>query len=496
MKFTENENRVGNAGLMALIVWAMMLYTFTASAQSDEWPELPLLEITTDGGIEPTATVVYPPEGCVGTSIISEHVPGRLVMTVNGKAVYDSGDYVKGESGVRIKIRGNSTGANLPQHPYKLKLSKKADLLDMDKKYKSKDWALLAVQTWNKAMKNADNNILHVSGLAVCRALEMPWSPQARFVNVVLNGKYIGLYCLTETVERADNRVVTDKTGFLIENDAYWWKEGEVWFKTDRQHQYMGYTFKYPDADDVTDEQKEAIKAYMNDVETAIFSGECADYIDYESFARWILAHDMLGSSDAAGCNMYMYKECIGTDEPSEEKLKMATLWDFDSCFLMEDTQWSRQHTHPVFYYPELFKNRAFVDKYKELYNKYKDSVYPYVESYLNDLNAQCGTAFEQSRELHRQVYDGQCPNTLHEQIDDVLAHLKARLDALDGMVEGLQGTETSIVGAFADDGAPRVVKRTDLSGRTFIGSSSDGMPAGVYVESYSDGSVKKVVRK
>lgn len=469
--------------------------TVSAQTDIDNWPDIPLLSITTDEGAEPTATVVDPPEGCNGKSIISEYVPGRLAVSLKGSELYDSGDYKKGESGIRIKIRGNSTGAYSLQKPYKLKLSKKADLLSFDDNYKSKDWALLSMRVWNPSMKNGECNILLVTGLAVCRALDFTWEPRTRFVNVVLNGKYRGLYNLTETVERADNRVKTGKTGFLIENDAYWWKEGEVWFKTTRQNTSMGYTFKYPDTDDITDEQKTNIASYMNTVENVIYSHKgVGDYVDCESFARWVLAHDILGSLDVAGSNMFLYKDSFDPNDPFASKLKMSTLWDFDTCFRMEDSQWSNQHTSYVFYYPELFQNGEFVTAYKNVYAKYKDVVYPYVEKTLNDIRTADGDAFEQSRQLHRTIYDDQCPNTLDEQIDDVLGHLKSRLDALGPMVEGLYNPEASVGGISKE--SVRMVSRTGLNGCDFTNVDKRNLPAGVYVERYSDGTVIKMIKR
>lgn len=77
-------------------------------------------------------------------------------------------------------------------------------------------------------MNNAECGILPLVGLSVCRALDFPWTPNTKFLNVLINGNYKGLYHLIETVERADNRIVTDKSGFVIENDAYWWKPNQV----------------------------------------------------------------------------------------------------------------------------------------------------------------------------------------------------------------------------------------------------------------------------
>ena len=280
-------NKITSCVCVILFFMLQVVYTVSAKNNTDDWPSIPLLTIATEGQTEPVATVVNPPEGCVGQGILSEYVSGQLVVTLKGDTLYNSGEYIKGISGLRIKIRGNSTGAFSSQRPYKLKLSKKADLLSFNDNYKSKDWALLPIRVWNTSMKNSECNILLVTGLAVCSALDFSWKPRTKFVNVVINGKYRGLYNLVETVERADNRVKTDKTGFLIENDAYWWKDGEVWFKTDHQYSTMGYTFKYPNPDDVTDEQESDIAAYMNTVESVILSHKDVDrYIDYESFAR------------------------------------------------------------------------------------------------------------------------------------------------------------------------------------------------------------------
>lgn len=95
--------------ILISIVALLATIQITINGQTTiEWPNLPLLSIETIEGQDPTATKVYPPEGAAGESIISNYVPGLLVITQKGKGVYDSGDYVKGESGIRIKIRGNA----------------------------------------------------------------------------------------------------------------------------------------------------------------------------------------------------------------------------------------------------------------------------------------------------------------------------------------------------------------------------------------------------
>ena len=472
---------------------ALTFMTITVKAQeTTKWPDLPLLNIETVDHVMPTATRVDPPEGCWAPSVVSEHVSGRLVITEKDNIVYNSGDYEKGESGIRIKIRGNGSALYFQQKPYKLKLSKKADLFNLDKSYKSKDWALLGMAGASKVMPDNEINLLINMGHAVCRALDFPWTPTVRFVNVVLNGKYVGIYNLIETIERADNRVVTGKSGFLIENDAYWWKEGDHYFKTDRQIYPMGYTFKYPDEPD--EEQIAPIREYMNTVEKAVFARDnVADYIDYESFARWILAHDILGTTDAGGSNMYLYKEMLNEEEPSDSKLKMATPWDFDTVFQAENNKWSNIHNDVVFFYPELFKDKKFVDVYKELFNKYRYIVYDKVSAYFSHLQEECGEAFDESRLLHQKVYPSQCLNPIGVQIDGILSQLNARLVSLDAMVDAMHGVEDCV--GNVGMGNARLLKRTNLYGVDFTDIKWGNLQSGIYVEKYSDGQAKKVIK-
>lgn len=67
----------------------------------------------------------------------------------------------------------------------------------------------------------------------------------------------------------------------------------------------MGYTFKYPDYEDMDSSRIAHIKDYMEAAEEVLWSdGDAAAWLDHPSFARWVLAHDLLGSDDAGGTNI------------------------------------------------------------------------------------------------------------------------------------------------------------------------------------------------
>lgn len=186
----KEQNTKLKGGVILLILLFQVLPIIKIQGQPNiTWPSLPVLNIETVDGVMPTRTIVSAPEGCTGVSITdNNYVPGRMVMTLGGETLYDSKEYVKGESGMRIKIRGNSTGAYLAQHPYKIKLSKKYDLLRRDnKEFKHKEWLLMSMYTWNSEMTNQESNILNIAGSIISKIVHKEWVPEYDFVNVVIN---------------------------------------------------------------------------------------------------------------------------------------------------------------------------------------------------------------------------------------------------------------------------------------------------------------------
>ena len=358
--------------------WEWKRGAFPTSYSEDKLLEIdmPLLVINTDGGEEPDYEVAYPPPGCIGKSIKNaSKVPGRLVMKLGSETLYDSGEYVKKESGLTVKIRGN-TSVGGSQKPYKLKLQKKADLLMLDDgvKRKNKDWVLLATT----------QNLKNDFGFLINEFVGMQWTPRYRYVNVMINDDYRGLYLLCESEDvDADCRIdVNEDTGFLIEHDPYWWNE-DAYFKTKTSPSTYGYTFKYPDPEDLTDEQLLAASNAMNRVEDSLLDGTYPKLIDVPSFAGWLLAHDLLGTYDGAGSNKYMTK----FDDHDESKVMMANLWDFDTTMLTSN-EWAKIHTSASFVFPKLIAstNPAFRDEYRKQWLALRAKILPLVDVALAEI--------------------------------------------------------------------------------------------------------------
>ncbi len=369
---------------------------------------MPLLVVDTEDGEEPTCEQVSPPEGCIGNGITNANkVKSSLRILLAGDTIYDSGDYEKDVSGMTIKIRGNSS-AYLTKKSYKIKLQKKADLLHRgdDATYKDKEWVLLTNE------KNLSN---HYLGFMATDAMGCPWTPANEFVNVVMNGVYRGIYLLAEPVKRnADCRIDVDEdTGYIIEYDPYWWNE-DVYFESSMESPEE-YTFKYPDSDDVTQEQIDYIQGAVLEMEASLDGEDYPDYIDLWSFARWVLTHDLLGTYDSGGSNMFLSKY----DNTDASKFKMETLWDFDSIERME-AEWANIHDRYCF--GKLFgnDNTAFAKEYAALWGRKRESAIKKIVGGLDGI-VESGLADEIDRFI---PYDNVVSDFVHTSItDEIDAH-------------------------------------------------------------------------
>ena len=446
--------------------------------------QIPVLEIETNNHEMPTYTIINAPEGCVGTSITdNKYIPGRMVMTLNGETLYDSKEYVKDVSGMRIKIRGNSTGAFMEQHPYKIKLSKKNDMLLRDNKaYNHKEWLLLPMYTWNSKMTNQESNILNIAGLTISKIVNMPWTPAYDFINVVLNGEYQGMYYLMEPVSKGENRVNIDNSGFLIEHDTFWWNE-DLFFKTDRQISTCAFTYKYPNSDDVTEDIQNTMIQYMNDVEKVIYeNGDIENVINIESFAKWILIHDILGTDDTAGCNRFLCRK----NETS--LLEMGPTWDYDSTFRSDD--WSTIHTSNWFYYYILFQNEQFIKTYINIWNNIRPTLMTQIIRSFDEVWQKYGDVFDENMKIHQTIYPNEGHQDLKSQINEVIDKFNKRIALLDNLM--LQYESFSDIQSTSQK--PTILGITDYMGHRY--QNRNNMPRGLYIYQYNDGTIKKRVIK
>lgn len=348
------------------------------------------VEIETQNGEIPTFDVAECPPGNMGVSITNcVKVPCRLIIKNGGSILYDTKEYDETKA-TTIRVRGNASAVLYEKKSYKINLGVKGDLLCRgDVRFKDKDWLLLK--------QVGINNVL---GFRVNEMLGLQWTPQYKMVDVYINSVYKGLYMLCESVKRnTECRLDVDKDGFIFEYDAYWWNEPVS--VTSIFHNAMRYTFKYPKGTDITEEQVDFFKSFINNVELAIRDTNASFYLDYDSFARWILGQDIIGNGDSAGSNIYMTWD-------KNSLIKMANMWDFDVILLdslLFPNKFSRVHTE-TFYYDYLFKDPTFLSLYIELYDQYANEIYQELHNcidyyLLHDEGEELGKSYNRDKELY-----------------------------------------------------------------------------------------------
>ena len=261
------------------------------------------------------------------------YVPGKLVVVSS-----DSKEELLGTgSGVPIEIRGrgNSSWSWGDKKPYRIKFETKTNFLNLPAKAKS--WTLLANFFDKSLIRNA-------VAMKISELVGLEFTPAARFVDLVLNGVYVGTYMVSDQVEVRENRVDVEEQdantttlpnlsgGYLIEIDGF--AESEpVWFSTGKG---LKITVKYPENDGsvrVNSQQLSYIKSFTQRFETALFSSNFKDpalgyraLVDTESLVNWYIGCELTGNSDSFW-STYLYKR------RNIDKFFFGPMWDYDIAF-------------------------------------------------------------------------------------------------------------------------------------------------------------------
>ena len=122
-----------------------------------------------------------------------EYVKGTIVFADSRRKYSDTKIL---ECPMQIRGRGNTTW-KFEKKPYKIKLDEKAKVFGMDK---NRDWVLLA----NYCDKTLLRNVI---AMDISRELGFSWTPDMIPVEVYLNGRYEGVYCICQHKEVAKHRI-------------------------------------------------------------------------------------------------------------------------------------------------------------------------------------------------------------------------------------------------------------------------------------------------
>lgn len=331
--------------LAAVMIMAACGNEVTPEEPGDKPQPDPQPEQTGPGAAHTVAVMNITTEN--GAPIKGKEKEDYVNCTINVDHPDDKWDY---EGTGRIRGRGNSTWLWYDKKPYRIKLDEKASIVGLAAE---KDWVLLAnFRDPTHMMNTFVFELGHVMGL--------PYTNHSRFMEVNLNGEYIGLYQLTEQIEQGKNRVaVDDMEGILIALDA---DDGPYYSPDSGDNFYsdiygMPVCVKFPEDTDVSDIRSElaklesailSIRRSKGD-EAAIKAGmdKVRELLDVQSFIDYLIIQELIYNVElAAPRSMYMHKDKGG-------KWVMGPLWDFDAGF---DFDWGT-----------MYDGHNYFDSYRKL---------------------------------------------------------------------------------------------------------------------------------
>lgn len=291
---------------------------------------------------------------------------------------------------MEIKGRGNYTWTGFDKKPYRIKLTDKQPLLGMNK---SKHFALLAHADDARDKKGFLRN---AAGFELSKLIGMAWTPEAKPIEVVLNGDYIGLYFLTETIRVDKDRVniveqedeETDPAkitgGWLVEIDNYD-DDPHITIKEGDGHT-MWFTYKTPEK--LSNEQEIFLGNEMSRLDDLIYGNKNSDelwqYLDMDALARFYIVQELTDNYESFHGSCYLYRE-MGDGQ----KWKFGPVWDFGSSFNRDKSQYLFEgdvwHNHWI---PEVCKFPAFMEYVKKIWNEFYPTefskVFTFTSEHLN----------------------------------------------------------------------------------------------------------------
>ena len=298
---------------------------------------------------------------------------GRLrIMTPEGNTAY-SGNLRS------IRGRGNYTWTK-DKKPYSMTLTAPADLLGMGS---AEEWILLSNPVDPSHLRNK-----FVYDFA--REAGMPYSPESRWVELYLNGSYVGIYLLSERNEIHPQRVALDpQNSFLVSMEAAYrlQQQGYAHISTEQQTALRIHHSSL---------EAEALQALWQSAENAVFAPDGIDpvtgkhwleLIDLDSWVRKYLIEELFGSVDAGAISQYFY----GT--PDSGKLFAGPVWDYDVA--MGNTKaWQLAYPEAFFanravqnlwmgptWFHGLYQKPEFYDRVVQLY---REEYRPLLETWLD----------------------------------------------------------------------------------------------------------------
>lgn len=254
-----------------------------------------------------------------------------------------------------VEFRGSTSQADfyffpgLVKKPYGIELwtdstgvkAKKLSLVQMPEE---SDWVLNASYNDRSFMRDfIAQNVAGRLGLL---------HSEAKFVELIINDEYRGVYILMEKIKQGKNRVpISDlyptenagddvTGGYLLKIDKTSGSPSTSWKSNYTSGisatQKCEFQIEYPQYGIITQQQLIYIRDYINNWEKKLMTEDMndpkasfRDYMDVSSFVNYFILNEVTRNVDGYRLSTYLYKD----KESLGGKIKMGPAWDFNIAF-------------------------------------------------------------------------------------------------------------------------------------------------------------------
>ena len=313
-----------------------------------------------------------------------------------------------------IKGRGNYTWKVFDKKPYRLKFKDNVRPLGMKE---NRHFALLAHTDDDLAF------LRNTVGFELSRLIGMSYTPAQEPVEVVLNGDYIGLYMLTETIRIGKNRVEIKKQddlatnpekitgGWLLEIDNYH-EAGQIRL-SDSKEESLKFTVHAPK--EMSEIQHHYIYTFLNKTDKAVYSPNKSssvweDFIDMDTLARYYIVREITDDAESFRGSCFIHKERKNGKEDS--KLIFGPVWDFGYSFQRGHDKFIWQDPpYGAIWIGEIYKYKRFQDCLKNIWQHFLGMQYPKLNQAIDEFVERIRYAYESNAARWPQYYTGPIDN-------------------------------------------------------------------------------------
>lgn len=416
---------------------------------------VPVVYLTTDSGKDITSK--------------EEYVTGTIYVDAKGIAGYENAGSASAPLVTELKGRGNWTWNGFDKKPYRIKMNKKASLLNLTT---DKSFNLLA---------HADDNygfLRNTAGFGLSRYFELEYTPTQEPVELFLNNDYKGLYFLVDHIKVSSNRVnITEQDdnetnsdnvtgGWLLEIDNY---DDDPHITINKPNgEEMWFTYKSPE--ELSYQQEMYITNFLNKATSAIYaenksSTEWEKYIDMDALVNYYLVYEILGNREGFHGSCYMHK-----DRGADTKLVFGPVWDFgNTLWDMSDTFIYEEYPYGIKWIDEIAKFPRFQTAVRKRWLEKRGSLMPYLRSVVDPF-------------IEKITYASQCDCKKWPEYGNknVISRKQAFYDLITKRLSWLD-TQFGTVGITEEDAVELSIYPNPTAGKIYVDTEEEILSANVY---------------